>query len=78
MAVKYSISYIRNQASGFSFSSFLRGRGRTKCDKCREHAVMVVTNQENPNISVNLCVECYNFYSIENLLEYKEHGPRRV
>jgi len=79
MEVQYTVSYIKQQSSGgFSFFGLFRSNERTKCAKCKNHAVMNIKKKDNPDVEIDLCVECYNFYSIPNLLDYIEHGPRAV
>ena len=79
MVVKYSVTYLENQSSGFSLFNFFRSQQRIKCGKCKNHAVMKVSDRDDESNSINLCVECYNFYSIEKLLtDQKQKGPRVI
>ena len=69
LALRYSISYLETQSSGFSFFGFRRSSRKVKCDKCNfNHAIMSITENDNPSNKINLCTVCYNEYSVEELL----------
>ena len=68
MAIRYIVSYIQDNTSGFSFFGFRRKR-KPKCNKCNyDYAVMTVTNKDNLENKIDVCVLCYNDFSAEQLL----------
>ncbi|MHA2105824.1 MAG: hypothetical protein ACW981_20545 [Candidatus Hodarchaeales archaeon] len=71
MALRYSINYMDTHAGGgFRLFSFRRSRRTLKCGKCKvERAIITMTNNDDAEDNIDLCVTCYNTYPAEQLLQ---------
>ncbi len=69
LAIRYTLSYIDQQSGGFNFFGLFKRREKEKCVNCKfAHAVMEITDNENKDNKIKLCVLCYNENSVEDLL----------
>ncbi|MHA2252527.1 MAG: hypothetical protein ACXAD7_19335 [Candidatus Kariarchaeaceae archaeon] len=70
MSIHYSISYLDTSSrGGFRFFGFKRAQQQNQCEKCKtDRAIVKMTNTDNRDDAINLCMLCYNKFSADELL----------
>lgn len=73
--VHYTITYLESSSIRYGW---FRRTNKVKCEKCnKQHAVLKITNNDNPSNEINTCTDCYNSNSTEALLVSRFEIQRR-